>query len=216
MGQPVEEVTPGRYAEHLATTGVHESCELRSSFGLMAFHGGHLEKVTDIVAAKVASLTGSSYYQVLHDEDAPTHIPSKFVHPGDSQLLADFLGHVTTTVALHGYGRDHLRRVILLGGSNRDLAQHLAEQLNEDLPKYEARYEIDEIPRELRGLHPDNPVNLPVNGGVQIELPPTLRWNWDQKNWSDHGEAGRAPQVDQLIASLSAAVSSWTSSGRTA
>ncbi len=175
----------------------------------MAFHGGYLEKVTDLIAGEVATATLSSYYGVIHSEEAHTHISSKYVDPADSLSLSGFLGHVDTAIALHGYGRDHLRRVILLGGSNRDLAEHLAKQLSEDMPKYEARWVLDDIPRELRGMHPDNPVNRPAKGGVQIELPPTLRWNWDEHNWSDHGGASRAPQVDVFIASLSEAISTW-------
>lgn len=176
----------------------------------MAFHGGFLEKVTDLIADEVAVATSSSYYGVLHAEEADTHISSKFVDPADSVSLEDFLGHVDTAVALHGYGRDHLRRVILLGGSNRDLAEHIAKQLSEDMPKYEARFVLEDIPRELRGMHPDNPVNRPPLGGVQIELPPMLRWNWDDRNWSDHGDARRAPQVDVFVASLAEAITSWT------
>lgn len=179
----------------------------------MAFHGGFLEKVTDLIANEVATATSSSYYAVLHGEEEPTHISSKFVDPADSPALQQFLDHVDVAIALHGYGRDHLRKVILLGGSNRDLAEHIADQLTIDMPKYEARAVIDDIPKELRGLHPDNPVNLPVQGGVQIELPPTLRWNWDERNWSDHGGASRAPQVDEFIASLTTAVSSLKASG---
>ncbi len=175
----------------------------------MAFHGGYLEKVTDLIADEVATETSSSFYGVLHGEESTTHISSKFVDPADSSSLQQFLDHVDTAVALHGYGRENLRKVILLGGSNRALAEHIAEQLSDDLPKYEARHVVEDIPKELRGLHPDNPVNRPSLGGVQIELPPTLRWNWDERNWSDHGGASRAPQVDIFIASLAAAIASW-------
>ena len=35
---------------------------------------------------------------------------------------------------------------------------------------------VEDIPRELRGLHPDNPVNRAgEGGGVQLELPPPVR-----------------------------------------
>lgn len=203
----------GVFADHLEKPGVTEVLNLRSSFGVMAFHGGFLEKVTDLIADEVATATKSSYYGVLHGEDVPTHISSKFVDPADSPALREFLGHVDVAVAIHGYGRDHLRKVILLGGSNRQLAEHIAEQLADDLPKYEARFAIDDIPKELRGLHPDNPVNRPAQGGVQIELPPTLRWNWDERNWSDHGGARRAPQVNIFIESLGRAIRSWDGPG---
>ncbi len=44
---------------------VTEVCELRSSFGLMAFHGGNLERATDVIAAEVAQRTESSFYGVI-------------------------------------------------------------------------------------------------------------------------------------------------------
>ena len=31
---------------------------------------------------------------------------------------------------------------------------------------------MDAIPQALRGVHPRNPVNLPRQGGAQLELPP--------------------------------------------
>jgi phage replication-related protein YjqB (UPF0714/DUF867 family) len=31
------------------------------------------------------------------------------------------------------------------------------------------------MPSTLRGVHPDNPVNRPRAGGVQLELPPRIR-----------------------------------------
>lgn len=196
----------------LTNPGVTEVLRLGSTFGIMAFHGGYLEKVTDLIADEVAQMTGCSYYGVIQGESVPTHVPSKLVDPEQSASLASFLSHVDVAVALHGYGRENLRRVMLLGGSHRGLARHLSRQLSRDLPDYEARHEIDEIPRELRGLHPDNPVNRPRLGGVQIELPPTLRWNFKEKNWSDFGGAGRAQQVDDLITSLSTAINIWNPS----
>ena len=63
--------------------------------------------------------------------------------------------------------------------------------------------DVAEIPSGLRGQHPRNPVNRPANHGVQLELPPTARWNRDESNWSDHEGTGRAPQVDLVIAALS-------------
>ena len=69
--------------------------------------------------------------------------------------------------------------------------------------------DIDDIPHGLRGQHLANPVNLPANAGVQLELPPTLRWNKAEANWSDHEGTGRAPQVSVLIELLVAALAAW-------
>ena len=70
--------------------------------------------------------------------------------------------------------------------------------------------DLEAIPKGLKGQHERNPVNLPVNAGVQMELPPTIRWNKAEMNWSDHDGTSRAPQVDQLIEALVVAVDAWT------
>ena len=38
------------FAELLAMPGVEEQLELRSRFGFMAYHGGALEEMTDVIA----------------------------------------------------------------------------------------------------------------------------------------------------------------------
>jgi phage replication-related protein YjqB (UPF0714/DUF867 family) len=192
----------------LARPDVHEVCELRGRIGFLAFHGGALERVTDIVAAEVAASTGASYYGVIHPADAP-HVPSALVDPAQSSLLAAFLDHVDVAVAVHGYGRDDRRHDLLLGGRNRSLASHIGRHLAAALPGYRHVERLDAIPRGLRGLHPDNPVNRPRFAGVQIELPPLLRWHRAAHAWSDTDGAGRAPQVDHLIAGLVGATRSW-------
>ena len=153
----------------------------------MAFHGGNLERTTDIIAAEVAERTGSSYYGVIQAAPFRQHIPSTKFDPTESDALAAFVGHVDTVIAVHGYGRDDHFWDVLLGG--RDV--------------------VDEIPGGLRGQHARNPVNLPINAGVQMELPPTIRWNKEAMNWSDHEGTPRAPQVDALIETLVVAVETW-------
>jgi phage replication-related protein YjqB (UPF0714/DUF867 family) len=188
---------------------VVEVCELRSTFGVMAYHGGQLEKVTDIVATEVAEATGASYYGLLHLADEPAHVPSTEIDPAHSPALADFLDHIDTVVTLHGYGRKRLSHSILLGGQNRELAAHIASHLRPLLPGYDVCDDLDHMPAGLRGLHPDNPVNRPLMQGVQVELPASIRWNWAGWGWSDQGEVGRAPQVDTLIRALTLALRTW-------
>jgi phage replication-related protein YjqB (UPF0714/DUF867 family) len=61
----------------------------------------------------------------------------------------------------------------------------VAGHLRRGLPAYDIVDDLDAIPKELRGLHPRNPVNLPPRQGVQIELPPRARgasplwWDWE-------------------------------------
>ncbi len=162
-------------ADLLSHPGVEEVVALRSSFGIMAFHGGNLERGTDLVAQQAAEASGASYYAVLQPPDLRWHIPSSAVSPDDSARLAEFLAHVEVVVAVHGYGREGLWSTLLAGGANRHLATHLAGALRPLLPGFLVEDDLTRIPRDLRGVHPRNPVNLPPGGGVQLELPPRVR-----------------------------------------
>lgn len=194
----------------LARPEVTEHCELRSSFGVMAFHGGNLERATDVVAREVAERTDSSFYAVIQAPPLRQHIPSTEIDPSKSVALQRFLDHVDTVIAIHGYGREDRFWDLLLGGRNRDLAIHIGDHLRAGLDeRFGVIVDLDDIPAGLRGQHPDNPVNRPANAGVQIELPPTSRWNREEAEWSDWLGTGRAPQLDQLIGLLCAAVADW-------
>jgi phage replication-related protein YjqB (UPF0714/DUF867 family) len=65
---------------------------------------------------------------------------------------------------------------LLLGGLNRELAAKLGIALRAHLGDgFQVVDELDGIPRELRGVHRRNPVNLVAGRGVQLELPPRVR-----------------------------------------
>ena len=197
--------------DFLARSEVDEHCELRGRFGVMSYHGGNLERSTDAVASEVARRTGSSYYGVTQAPPHRHHIPSTAFDPGDSAALGEFFERVGVVMTIHGYGRpDRLSHHLLLGGRNRDLARHVAAHLRAGLSsRYLVLDDLEAIPKELRGQHLRNPVNLPPEQGVQIELPPTLRWNFREWGWSDHQGVSRAPEVQRLIDSLVGAIESW-------
>ena len=212
---PVELEYQGCYAAQvfralLRSPHVTEISALRGRVGLMAFHGGNLERTTDVVASEVARRSDSSLYAVLQDAPMREHLPSTEFRPEHSEALAAFLDHVDVAIAIHGYGRMTMFSHLLLGGRNRVLARHLAGYLRRGLPNaYRVVVDLEQIPRELRGQHPENPVNRPAQAGVQIELPPTIRWNREQKGWSDHEGTPRAVHVDHLIDAMTAGVRGW-------
>ena len=196
------------FAELLATTGVHEVCELRSRIGFMAYHGGALEEQTDVIASQAALRSGASYYGVLQPEEVQWHIPSHQVTPASSPRLKGFIDHVEIVITIHGFGRrDHFTS-LLLGGQNRELAEHVAGHLRPRLPEYEVVTALDRIPKDLRGLHPANPVNLPRKQGVQIELPPRIRGS--SPIWADWDHSQMVPPMASLIDGLVDAASLWT------
>lgn len=191
----------------LAEPGVTEVLELRSTFGFLAFHGGGLEEVTDVVASRAASAAGASSYAILHPDGWDRHLSSRLVRPEGSPALAAFLDHVDVAVAIHGYGRVDRWTTLLVGGGNRLLAAHVAGHLRPALPDYEICEDLDDIPPELRGVHPDNPVNRPRHGGVQLELPPRVR---GRSPFSPPpGPDGLSPPTAALIDALAAAARAW-------
>ncbi|MEO8265237.1 MAG: poly-gamma-glutamate hydrolase family protein [Ilumatobacteraceae bacterium] len=195
------------FAELLAMDGVQEFCELRSRIGFMAYHGGSLEEQTDVIASRAAERSGASYYAVLQPDDLQWHIPSHKVSPRSSPQLQSFIDHVAIVITIHGFGRrDHFTSV-LLGGQNRDLADHVARHLTPRLLDYEIVTELDRIPKDLRGLHPDNPVNLPSQQGVQIELPPRIRGS--SPIWADWDHTEMVPPMASLIDGLVDAAALW-------
>lgn len=195
------------FAELLATPGVDEVCELRGRFGFMAYHGGALEEMTDVIARAAADETGASYYGVHQPKGSERHIPSIHVDPAASPRLRAFLDHVHTVITVHGFGRRGLFTTLLVGGQNRELAHHVGRSLRPRLPAYDIATDLERIPHELRGLHPRNPVNLPAERGVQIELPPRVRgttplfWDWEGP--------GPTPHTRALIDGLVHAVTTW-------
>ena len=187
------------FAQLLATPGVEEVVELRSPFGFMAFHGGSLERMTDVIAVRAADAASASVYAVVQPPELRWHIPSQRIGKESSAGLRSFLDHVDVAVSLHGYGREGLWRTILLGGSNRTLADHLASWLQPALPHLEVRVDLDAIPLPFRGVHPTNPVNMASGGGVQIELPPGVR-----------GLTPHRLSIDPLVDALAAGARAWS------
>jgi phage replication-related protein YjqB (UPF0714/DUF867 family) len=163
------------FDELLRCPGVIEESKLRSRFGFLAFHGGSLERGTAEVAEAAAKCAGASLYAVRQPENLRWHIPSALVNPSLSPALSAFLDHVEVVVSVHGYGRRGYSNAVLIGGLNRELATRAAVVLRAAVPSHRFIDELDAIPPTLRGVHPDNPVNLTRRGGIQIELPPTLR-----------------------------------------
>lgn len=175
--------------ELLAHDEVTETCVLRSRVGFMALHAG-LEEGTGELAAAAADANGGSLYEVQVGSGLWWHVPSTRFHPRHSEALESFLRHVEVVFSIHGYGRRRLGPTILLGGSNRQLADDLARSLRSHTDLHVIT-DLHSIPRGLRGTHPDNPVNLPRRGGVQVELPPSAR----------NGRA-RAAIADAMVATV--------------
>ena len=201
-------VTPiGSLTELLAVDGVSEELDLRSGVGVLALHGGGLERATDVVAREVASRTDSSFYALVQPDGSRRHLSSTRFVTGVSERLDAFLQKVDTVMSIHGYGRHDDFWAVLVGGANRPLAHHVAGHLRATLPEeYRVVDDVEAMPRSLRGLHPDNPVNRVDGGGVQVELPPSIRWNRDHRDWSDRDGTPRAEHLDLLIDGLVAAL----------
>jgi phage replication-related protein YjqB (UPF0714/DUF867 family) len=196
---------PHSLSQLLADPGVLESSTLRSRFGFLAIHGGGLEQMTDVIAERAADAADASVYLLRHPENYPHHLPSALYRAEESERLAEFVDHVDVAVSLHGYGRLGRSTQLLAGGRNRALATHLAHHVA--VPGYRIVTDLDAIPRELRGLHPDNPVNRVRGGGTQLELSPRVRGISPRS--APPEDDGLSPATSALIQGLVAAAHSW-------
>lgn len=203
---------PTNFAQLLTLPGVVEELELRGDFGFCAYHGGNLERETDLIAREAATRSGASYYGVVQPIDMHHHIPSTKVNPDVSSKFQAFMDHCNVVVTVHGYGRRGFFTSLLCGGGNRRLASHVAHHVGWALPAYRSIDDLDGIPPGLRGIHPENPCNLPRFGGVQLELPPRVRGlsplaeHWPTATIGDH----RFPHLNHLIDGLAQAAWTWS------
>lgn len=195
------------FAALLARPGVEEHCTLRGRVGVMAYHGGSLEVMTDVIANRVASAADASYYAVIQPPGMSDHLPSIRVDPRESATLTRFFDHADIVMTIHGFGRRGMFTSLLLGGRNREFAEHVGAELRQSLPAYDIVTDIDQMPRALRGQHHRNPVNLARQSGVQIELPPRVRGS--SPIWADWEGPGLTPHTESLIAGLSQAIKCW-------
>ncbi|MDT5117268.1 MAG: hypothetical protein QOE30_3007 [Mycobacterium sp.] len=196
---------PQSLSELLSQPGVSETSRLRSRFGFLAIHGGGLEEMTDVIAERAAEAAGASVYLLRHPDRYPHHLPSARFDPAQSPPLAEFLDHVDVAVSLHGYGRIGRSTQLLAGGRNRALADHLARHIQ--LHGYQVVTDLDDIPHELRGLHPDNPVNRVRDGGTQLELSVRVRGLSPRSPLP--GADGLSSVTSALVQGLAAAARSW-------
>ncbi len=167
-----------------------------SAVGFMALHGGSQDRGTDHIARQAAEQSGASYYAIVQPSGLRVHLTSRLHDPDQSERLGTFLRHVKIAISVHGFGRDGFLfwinperglvidpygparvgaqtgplRGIILGGRNADLLGAARGLFHERLAGYHLADE-----RVRLGFHPDNPVNLPLLRGVQVELPPGLR-----------------------------------------
>jgi phage replication-related protein YjqB (UPF0714/DUF867 family)/gamma-glutamylcyclotransferase (GGCT)/AIG2-like uncharacterized protein YtfP len=202
---PSELPAPQSLLELVADPAVSEYSELGSRFGFMAIHGGGLEQMTDVIAERSAQAAGASVYVVRHPEHYPHHLASSAYVAEHSARLAEFLDHVDVVVSVHGYGRIGRSTQLLAGGRNRSLATHLATHVR--IPGYRVITDLDGIPRELRGLHPDNPVNRARGGGAQLELTPRVRGISPRSG--PVGTDGLNAATATLVDGLATAAKSW-------
>jgi len=196
---------PQSLSELLTDPAIVEVSRLRSRFGFLAIHGGGLEQMTDVIAERAADAAGASVYLLRHPAHYPHHLPSARYLAAESERLAEFLDHVDVAVSVHGYGRIGRSTELLAGGGNRALARHLAATI--DLPGYRVVTDLGDIPAELRGLHPDNPVNRVRGGGAQLELPTRVR-GISPRSQPPNAD-GLSPATSALVQGLVAAANSW-------
>ena len=191
-------VSEPTFAELLAMPGVVEQCDLRGSFGFMAYHGGALEETTDVIARQAARRCGASYYGVLQPESLQLHFPSITVTP-DSRRRCD-RSSITSTRSSRSTATTASRCAprSCSAAATASLAAHIAGHLRVGAARVRGRSTtLEQIPIELQGLHDRNPVNVPRHAGVQLELPPRARGVGSF--WADHKGDALVPPHAALI-----------------
>jgi phage replication-related protein YjqB (UPF0714/DUF867 family) len=164
-----------KLAELITHKGILEYSILQGKVGVMAIHGGNIERGTEQIAYYVAHHSHSSLYVIsprTSKRDWKFHISSNKINPKESEKLTEFLDHVHTAVSIHGHVIK--RNVICVGGLNHVLRRRVVESLKADFDVTDA-VEEGGICRNLSARNPKNVVNLPKGKGIQIEVPLWMR-----------------------------------------
>ena len=199
---------PTSLTDLLAVPGVEETIELRSTFGFMAFHGGHLEAMTDVIASRAAAEAGASFYGVHHPPEHRHHLSSTRFDPTESPRLAQFLDHVDVVVSVHGYGRKGRWLHLLAGGTNRDLADHVATHVGPGaaalLRDHRSRRHPGRAPRHAPG-QPGQPPPTSAASSSSYRLASAA----PRPAAPSPARTASRPIVHDLVAGLAAAARTW-------
>lgn len=167
--------TPMNLAELISHPDILEYTFLHTRVGVMAVHGGNIERGTEQIANYIAKNSNASLYVIsprTKKRDWKYHISSNKINPKESEKLTKFLKHVETAISIHG----HIikQKVVCVGGLNHALRQKVITVLQKDFEVVDAVQEGG-ICKNLAAKNPKNVVNLCEKKGVQIEIPLIMR-----------------------------------------
>lgn len=174
-----------KLAELITHTDVIEYTILQGKVGVMAVHGGNIERGTEQIAHYTAKHSNSSLYVIsprTRKRDWKFHISSNKINPKESENLAHFLEHISTAISIHGHVIK--KNVICVGGLNASLRRRVVASLRESFDVVDA-VEEGGICRNLSARNPRNVVNYAKEKGVQIEIPLTLRKVFEHKPYEE-------------------------------
>lgn len=174
-----------KLAELITHPDVIEYTILQGKIGVMAIHGGNIERGTEQIANYIAKYSSSSLYVIsprTRKRDWKFHISSNKISPKESEKLTQFLEHVVAAFSIHGHVIK--RNVICVGGLNHFLRRRVVDSLREEFDVVDA-VEGGGICRNLSARNPKNVVNLTKEKGVQIEIPLTMRKAFEHKPYEE-------------------------------
>lgn len=185
-----------------AGEGFLEYARVSGRVAVLAVHGGGIEPGCEELALFAAERTGCSLYvfsgrRERDNSGLRAKSRSLFQEPGS--LRARVVARASVIISLHGHGGES--RSVYAGGGNTSLKRLFAGLMAERLPAYPVVTDPREIPEGLAGLHPDNVVNLPEEGGVQLELPRSLRECTDA-GFGERGPVGDAFKLGEVLVGL--------------
>ena len=163
---------------------ISEESAKKGEVGVFAPHGGNIDKYTKQIVDYVAKKAPQASKYTFASKDPKHHRPSTKMTITHSNQFSEIAGHVKKAIAVHGYKGEK----VYVGGDDDESRDRVGEKLQEKLGEhYEIIYDPNKIPKHLRGTSKDKskPYNF-INkigdkGGVQVELPHTLRENKEHR-----------------------------------
>jgi len=159
---------------------IKEYVRIKDKIAVLALHGGFIERGTEQITRYIEKNSNASIYiisgRAKRQNFKKFHVTSSDINIDESTKLKTIVSSCDSCITIHGHDKTEFPNTIFLAGPDKNLLKLLAFSLKNKLPAcYKVEVETENIPEDINCSNKNNIVYKFKKGGVQIELPQSLR-----------------------------------------
>jgi phage replication-related protein YjqB (UPF0714/DUF867 family) len=178
MKNMLQKSTTKTLANILLSPYIKEYMRIKDKIAVLALHGGFIEQGTEQISRYIEKNSNASIYIISGRAKGQNfnkfHITSSDVNIDESTKLKTIVNSCDSCITIHGHNKTEFPNTIFLAGPDKNLLKILSASLRNKLPAC-YKVEAENIPEDINCSNKNNIVYKFKKGGVQIELPQSLR-----------------------------------------